>query len=113
MIHAAGRVALERRAITLNNFAAYKGYHPVGWRPDRAPEHFIGCIECVNLTVLDLLSYEARSAGRIDWVLLWRPQVVDGVAYLGGLSPQLRSHFEPVCRSKPGGHGLLLRRRAG
>ena len=66
--NASGWTAVARRGVTLRNFTAYDGHHPIDYRARLRPVDTLGCAECGEPIVL--ANFE-RAGSRVDAVYLW------------------------------------------
>lgn len=91
-IHAADYLGTMKPLIMLGNYEANMGYFPIIWKWNRFPFQFISKdsgIEGLPPSV-DLLNYDDKTGGSIDYVLLWcfdftdqtQPSVIDLISQL-------------------------------
>ena len=107
--NASGWSAVARQGVSLRNFTAYDGHHPVDYHPHLRPRDTLGCAECGQPIVL--ANFE-RAGSRVDAVYLWGTDLqLTGWRYWPLLQQQLdRGGYALACRSVPFGLGRLYRR---
>lgn len=71
LMHAAGRIAAERKLVLLNNYEAAHRDFPVRYRPALDPTPHLPGVHYPARSRLDLDAYPRRTGGRIDYVLTW------------------------------------------
>ena len=107
--NASGWTAVARRGVTLRNFTAYDGHHPIDYRARLRPRDTLGCAECGQPIVL--ANFES-AGGQVDAVYLWgTDEQLTGWRFWSLLEQQLdRRGYALVCRSIPFGLGRMYRR---
>jgi len=110
-LHAAGYIAARRHVVEFTNYEANTGHFPTRFRPDRDPYVHIGDSESMDKKI-DLLSYPARTGGKVDYVLVWGDdrgdfpkEVVESIA------EQIHKGYELIFTSERG--SMRLYRRKG
>ena len=109
--HASGYFVADRSIVTLDNFSAYKGHHPLIYREHLRPEQYIGCLECIPPKV-DFVHYAEKTGGRVDYVLMWNVQDKDlQDPYTQSIFEQLEQDYTLIFVSSPRGMLQLYRRK--
>lgn len=112
LMHAAGRIAAERKVVLLDNYEATHRDFPVRYRPVLDPTpHFPGVHYPARFRV-DLEVYPRRTGGRIDYVLTWGFPA----RAIAGTAPhftraQLETGFEPFPAPASSAARLYVKRR--
>ena len=108
--HASGYFVASRGIVTLDNFSAYKGHHPLIYREHLRPEEYIGCLECIPPSV-DFMHYAEKTGGRVDYVLVWNVQDTDLQGpYAQSIFEQLEEGYTLIFISAPRGMLQLYQR---
>lgn len=70
-VHTAGYIAASREVVDLANYQATTAHFPYQFRPVLKDEPWVGIGAVPPSREPDLLAFEARTGGRVDYVLLW------------------------------------------
>jgi hypothetical protein len=113
--HAVGLLAAGRNIVDLANYEASTGYFPVLFRDGRSMAHRVSLLRDMDAPpAVDIAGYEARTGGRVDYVLLWQvrdEQRSDPAAL--DVFRQLDAGYEKVFTSESGRVELYRKRAVG
>jgi hypothetical protein len=111
MRHTGCYAALERGAISFNDYEAEEKFLPVQYRDSLNPYRMLGGYLEAPTPHLNLLGYPARSGGTLDYILVWgaTPQVLD-LPYARPLLFQLHAGYDKIYQS-PSDLTILYRRK--
>jgi hypothetical protein len=112
-MHAASYIAAERSAIDLTNYEAWSRYFPVVYREELNPHtHIFRKSTSDRAADIEFLSYEERTGGTVDYVLLWGLTEQDrrGKAF-DSIAGQLRRGYELMYISPQTGSLTMYRRK--
>lgn len=112
LMHAAGRIAAEKKLVLLNNYEAMHRDFPVRYRPTLDPTpHFPGVLYPARFRV-DLEVYPRRTGGHIDYVLTWGfPTRTDPGTAAHHTRVQLETGFEAFPAPASSAARLYVKRR--
>ena len=117
-IHAAGYIASQKQIVALDNHEADTSHFPILYRPERNPNHHIGRAINQNTPIysstleaqppeVDVLTYEKRTGGKIDYVLVWAggKNLARSDPKVGAIYRQLKVGYDLIFESP--GRGLM------
>jgi hypothetical protein len=111
-LHAAGRLAAQRRAVDLLNYQGNFDYFAVGFRPALNPYEHITKVEKMFQyhPPIEFLTYPERTGGRVDYVMIWglRPAFQRSPS-VRAIAQQLAEGYARVANA-PSGRMQLFRR---
>lgn len=113
-LHASGYIAAGRGVVVFDNYEANTDLFPTRFRSRVNPYTHIGPERCGGYQVdaPDFLTYPERTAGRLDYVLVWG--LTDGrraLPYAQSVLRQLEAGYELIYVSPERGLARLYRRR--
>jgi hypothetical protein len=115
-LHAAGYIVAQRQIVELDNISGYVTHAPLSYRPDLAPNLYIGVnsgpIYESKPKHIDFATYSQHAPGKVDYVLLWdigKKKIEDGITQ--AIFSQLSEGYELIYVSKPRGLAQLYRRK--
>jgi hypothetical protein len=116
LYHAPGHIGIERNVINLRNLflsPEVLGYFPMRYRPQRDPYVHIGKAIDDRPPEVEFLSYEERTGGSVDYVLVMATKPVEALEdeEAALVAAQLERGYELIYVSEGHGFARLYRRR--
>jgi hypothetical protein len=116
LYHAPGHIGIERNVINLRNLflsPEVLGYFPMRYREERDPYVHIGEAIDDRPPEVGFLSYDERTGGSIDYVLVMATEPVEELDHAEGewVAAQLERGYELIYVSPGHGFARLYRRR--
>lgn len=110
-LHAAGFIAAQRQIVEFTNYEANSGLFPTIWRPNLNPYLHMGKIEAEPPEV-DFITYQKRTGGRVDYVLIWGiiPKGLGSYEAAESIFMQLEKQYTLIYTSPERGLMRLYRR---